>query len=387
MINKFFVKGGSVVVKWLVILLSTFVLASCNQQESYETAELSLRSSNLIEKRGIPKVVKDEERLYTVESSMYSFVTVNDWFEKDTIIYLTDENGTSILYQLNILSGDNEIFFQIDDPIMSVDTNPDYSIFVIEVASLKGQKDLYFVDKNGYTLYKVTNIGEDYQLYWNHYKTSELTVAALKLDYSIELYNIDVKKRKISDFNFEHFYVQWLNENEIAYLKWDMYAPSYHAPIYTYNFKNNQEVKLADEIITFFSYQNYLLTVSVKDKYVTNSDYLFYDTHTKKVLARFKVPILNTYSEQWWIPNHAFDIKNETFYYFEPNNNDDLYEYSDGFTLVAYTISTGKKDKILTSDENYPMKLSPDGRWLLYGYQLEKVVDLNKKEINSLVYW
>lgn len=381
-------KGESVLKRYLVIFVILLIMTGCNaEQELFIANDAKMHSSHLTYKSGISERFTESGKLHAITTNMYSFMTITEWLDNETILYLTDESGVSYLKQFNILSGKDEIFFQIDEPIIDVKANPDHSLFAIEVASRNGISELHFVDKSGLIQYKLNDAGNEYQLHWNHYNTSELLVFALQNDYSINIFRLDLHQKQLLHFDIEHFNVQWTNKNELAYLKWDMFTPSYYAPLYTYDIESEKEVKFADEIITFFSYKNYLLTISVQDEENTNSQFLFYDTKTKTKTTKLEVPILNTYSEQWWIPNHAFDETAKLFYYVRPNKSGDLFQYSGGFSLVAFHVETGTVNEIAKFDEHYPFKVSPDGRWLLFGYQLEKIIDLNNSEVNSLIYW
>jgi hypothetical protein len=386
--NKKEIEGGGILLRKFYVILMLILLTSCNQaDEQLLGKELSLHSSNLMKKSGALLILTEQEQLQTIGANMYSFVTVNEWFSNDTLLYLTDESGVSFIYKFHILTGEEEIFFQINEPILRLDANPNNSIFVIEIATMDGENELYFVGANGKLLYTLKNLGVDYQIYWNPFKENELTIAVLEEDFSFKLKNLNLNSKKLTEFDFEHYYVQWIGEDELAYLNWDVFSLSYYAPLIAYDIAKDKEITIANDVIAFFSYHDYFLTISIDDPSALNSDYTFYHSGTKSKLSKLQVPILNTYSGQWWIPNHAFHQMSNTFYFINPNNNGNLYHYSDGFTLVSFQIETEKTREIVPLDLNYPIKISPDGRWLLYGYQLENIIDIKTKEIHSLLYW
>ncbi|OIJ20264.1 hypothetical protein BKP45_09350 [Anaerobacillus alkalidiazotrophicus] len=374
--------------KVIFFIIAIFLMVSCVQADKpFLIRDVSMHSNNLVEKNGVPLVLRNNELLHTIDTNIYSFATVNEWFDHESILYLTDENGVSYLNKFHLFSGEDELFFQINEPILQVDANPDFSVFAIEVTSLDREKHLYFVNRKGTIIHKLNNVGEEFQIYWNPYRNHELIIAALQSDYSVKLKEINLVDKSIVDFNFEYSYVQWINESELAFLKWDLLSPSFYAPLYTYNLETEKKVKKVDDIIAFFSYYNHLLTITLDDIDKEYSQYTFYDMETNKKLTQFQVPVLNTYSEQWWIPNHAFDKESKTFYLLKPSNGGDLFSYSEGFSLVSIQVETGKEITIVNIDENYPLKLSPDGRRILFGYQLEEIIDLKKRKNNRLIYW
>ncbi|RXI99465.1 hypothetical protein DS745_14680 [Anaerobacillus alkaliphilus] len=375
--------------KFSAILILIFLL-SCDQlgeTEFLPSSDLSGNSSRLLAKSGIPLSLTNIEQVQSIGASMYSFVTINDWYDNESLLYLTDENGLSIVYKFHILTGEEEIFFQLDQPIISLEANRNFSIFVIEVSTMRGNKELYFLSKKGEVLYTLSELGEHYELYWNPHTEGELTVATVQDDFSIELFHLNLNTKEVRNFEFDHFYIQWMNKEELAYLNWDMYSLSFYATLYTYDVKEQRETKLLDEIITFFSFGDVFLTVSIEDKNVSKSDYIFYDTQTKEEISSIKIPILNTYSEQWWIPFQDYDASSNTFYILQPLSNGDLFDYSEGYRLVSFEVETEKTKDIALLSEDFPLKASPDGQWLVYGYQLENLVDIKKKKIHSLLHW
>ncbi len=363
-------------------------LISCNQGEpgALPSSNLSIKPSKLLPLSGTPEYLTKVEQLQTIGSSMYSFVTVNDWYDNETLLYLTDENGLSKINKFHVFTGAEEDFFQIDQPIIHVKANTDRSVFMVEVATMKGNIEIFFVGVAGEVLYKL-DVGDYYEVYWNPFADYEVTIATMQDDFSVQVFHVDLNKKTVIDFELDHYYVQWVAKDELAFLKWDTYSLSFYAPLFLFDMKEQQKTKLLDNIISFFSFETMFFTVSIENKDVTHSDYNFYHSESKELLSTLQMPILNTYSEQWWIPFHDYDSNSNTFYVLQPLNYGDLFDYSEGFMLISYQVGTEKTREIIALDQNYPIKVSPDGRWLLYGYQLENVVDLHKKKTHSILHW
>lgn len=373
--------------KVLLFAVCIIYITACDQSVQLIANDASLRSSNLMLKPDTLTIFLDSYDVKNIETNEYSFVGVQDWYDNDTVVYLRDENGYSYLNTFNILTGEDKEFFQINEPIIDIEANANFSIFAIKVALLNGNSDLYFVNKFGEEILILNDVGEDFQLHWNPYVPHELIVVALQPDYTFNVVYLDLNSESMIDLSLEQIYAQWLAKKQLAFLEWDMYEPSYYAPLFQFDLTTKEKQLLKKDIISFFSFHNYFFTISVKSLDETTSHYTFYESSTQKKLAQLQVPILNTYSEQWWVPNHAVDDINPTFYYMKPKKSADLYQYKDGFSLVSFDIVSGEEKIISSFDYNYPMKLSPSGKWLLLGYQLEKLVDINKKELSSLIHW
>jgi hypothetical protein len=59
--------------------------------------------------------------------------------------------------------------------------------------------------------------------------------------------------------------------------------------------------------------------------------------------------------------------------------------YSEAFQFVSFNVSNGEIEVLLEEIENKPMKISPNGVYCLYGYQLEQLIVIPAKEMVDLV--
>ena len=60
--------------------------------------------------------------------------------------------------------------------------------------------------------------------------------------------------------------------------------------------------------------------------------------------------------------------------------------YDSGFDLVRFHLDSGKEEVIFTGIVNEPLSCSPSGEMFMYGYQFEKVLNIETKEIIDLVH-
>src|SRR5699024_6263111 len=93
-------------------------------------------------------------------------------------------------------------------------------------------------------------------------------------------------------------------------------------------------------------------------------------------MRQLYMPILNTYSDEWWLPFHAFSEQDQTFYYLRPKYSSDYISYTDGFELVSFHLQTGEEEVLTVLDQEQPFALSPDYRYVLVGYSYEYIFDL-----------
>ncbi|WP_096201250.1 hypothetical protein [Bacillus sp. FJAT-45350] len=362
---------------FLIIIL--FLFTAC--QPSTEVRPMPAYE-HVIVKEKIAFAPSFKQDIHTLNVNPYSFVEVSEWYSDRELLYLKDENGLSIIQRFDLYTGDNTIFFEVDEPVLYVEANKDYSLFAIQTISLESEKSpLYIVDSEGQVRYQFDDIGEDYTIYWSQYEEDELLIVAFLPNWEYYVYHLSIGEQSLAQLEIEQTYFQWLTEDEVGFLDWP-YEPSYYAPLVSYNIHTKEKQKVDDEILAFLSFQNdKYVTVKVNSPTDEHSIYRFYEKGEK--INETKVPVLNTFSEQWWVPFHAYS--DNLFYYLRPFRSGDFFNYRDGYTLVSFNITTGQEEKIIVVDNHAPIKISPNGDWILYGHKSEQIINVKNKLMKKLV--
>lgn len=359
----------------LLLVIFLFVLSACrepitpfNQLPKKELVPYQKHISDSFFNR-IKKLIIDD----------LNFIEISEWYNEDTILYLEEENGLYTLQKFQLLTGKENTFIEMNKPILSVLANIDYTLFAIKTSTKTYDSPLYIVDFEGNIRYKLTEFGEDFSIYWNDYRPEEMLVVSYLPNWDFDVYHLQLEKMQIKKVDIEQTFLQWLSPDIVGYLNWNQFEPSYFAPLYSYNLKANKQQKLMDEIISFFSFpDDWFLTITIDSKMDMFSSYNFFQKN--ELISQIQVPILNTYSDQWWVPFHTFDSKSNTFYFLRPYYSGEYFTYRDGFELVSFEVIAGKEEVLLHVDTNAPIHLSPNGNWLLYGYRYETLIEIGAKK-------
>ncbi|MFV8826632.1 hypothetical protein [Alkalihalobacterium sp. APHAB7] len=340
------------------------------------------KNLNLIEKK--LDLLSVTQLKIPLQVNPYSFVEISEWYDSDTILLLKDENAISYINKMNLKTGEISDFFQIEEPIFSVEANYDHSYFAIQTSTYDLSSPLYFINAEGQMVYKLSDIGEEYSLFWSPYNSDELIIISFLPDWEFDVYQLNLSEGRLAQLNLDKTYFQWLTKDEVAFLEWSSFAPSFFAPIYKHNLVTKTTEEILEEVIAFFTFgENVLVTISVDSLDAEQSIYHFY--HDKNLVAQLEIPTLNTYSEQWWIPFHQYDDNKHSFYYLKPMYSGDFLDYDEPFELTQFNVETGTEEKIVDVGLQAPINLSPDGSLMLYGNQFEWLIDLSNKTIHSLI--
>lgn len=314
-------------------------------------------------------------------SSHSSFAEVVGWFDEQTVLYLEEKDGGSILYTHHLDSGEASPFFESDRLIVDVVGNEDLHLFSIQTMNELNETQLVIVDQEGNEQMNIEGFGEGYSIYWNPYKKEQFIMVAYLPDFDFDVFHVDVEEEKITQLDVEQTYFQWLSETKLAYLKWE--DLNFHAPLYEVDINTGEEAVKQEDVIAFFSFPDELtLSVTVDSIYDQYSKYTFYKK--QEMIHEIEMPILNTYSEQWWTPFYTYDAQEKLFYFLRPKYSSDFISYEDGYELIAYNIEGNSEKAITELDSQEPIALSPNGMYLLVGNRFERVLDLKTNEFVTI---
>lgn len=370
--------------KRIIVIVLCFILYGCDTPRVVNDA--SIIDRKVIEKEPVSKNFFQGGIIKPISmKDSQNFNAVNEWYDQSTIIYSVEEKGISSLYLQHLFSGKTDLFFQSEDFFVKIEANSDHSLFAVQTLEKNGKSKLTVLNKIGREVYSWLGVVDDLQFMWNPFKNDELMLTTFLPSLEFELHNVNVSKRMMSQIHVNNPFVQWTSVDHIGYLKWDQTQPNFNAPLYLVNLSTLKEEKWLEHCIMFFSLDNLVVAISVDPRNGSQSLYSIYDSNTKSKVTEVHIPILNTFSDSWWLPSYDYDKVNKLFYFMTPYRAGDISEYNEGFKLNVLSMD-GKTEEVLTTvPTNIPIKLSPDGNWCLLGPQLEQVINVTTKQLFNLI--
>ncbi|KEF38728.1 hypothetical protein M670_01939 [Schinkia azotoformans MEV2011] len=313
------------------------------------------------------------------------FYSINEWYDEDTVIYSVGEKEMSSLFLHNLLSGKRNLFYQTNEFITKIQANSAHSLFAVQTLEQSGDSHIRILDKMGKEVFSWDNKIEDLQFMWNPYEPDELVITEFLSYMEFQLLKVNISTKDITEIPVNNPFVQWTSRDELGFLNWDQNEPSLDAPLILFNLKTLKEEEWFKNCIMLFTLKDVVITVSLDNNDLNKSLYTFYESKTRKKLTEVHIPILNTFSEAWWIPSFDFDEDKKIFYYMKPKRAGDISEYNEGYELTALSIDDQKEEVLMKIPNNYPIKLSPDGQQCLIGQQLEQVITISNQQMTNLI--
>lgn len=361
------------------LFLLFFVLILCGCQFSQNAQEQPKIERELIDK----KPILESSKIYSL-NSIDAYYEVIDWVDDERIFYLTEQNGKSSINTFHIFTGEVENLFTSEETIVEIDIHPNKTKIAISTLNDQNRTSISILDVSGEVLFHETDLLGDVIFYWNPYDATQLLLVSYLPNWEFAVHHLSIDDGELKETEIKQTYVQWVDKETIAYIDWNLNEPSIYAPLVFYNLSTKEKEQFLDKVIACFALEKEkFLTLSVQSIYDMDTKYSFYEN--KQVKNETYVPILDTFSEQWWVPYFDFDEQQSQFIFFRPKYSGTFIDYDESYELVSFDVETGDDQVLLELEEHLPIKLSPSGKYLLYGIQYEQLIDLEKNETYNLI--
>ncbi|WP_318508418.1 hypothetical protein [Bacillus sp. T3] len=320
-----------------------------------------------------------------IKNSTGEIGQVVGWLSNDTVVYLVQTQDGSTVYTYHLDTGKSVELFKSQDPIISVYISHSGEKLLIQSSSSNAEAVITVINKQGKQLVTKEINSTELAIEWNPFNENLVLVTAFndQWDYNVSILDIenkDMTDAKLTTQPFAH----WLTRNEFVYLDWDIDNPALFAPVVMQRIDKAQVEQLdLSNVFQLFMFQDVLLTVSIDIAHEEQAIYTF-QTNRLKSLFTFTMPHLTEFSD-WLVPYHDYNASQKKFITFRPVSSGSIDTYQSGFELVQYHLNGDKEEVILEGLENKPLSYSPDGKYCLYGYQFEKLINFETKEMVSLV--
>lgn len=311
------------------------------------------------------------------------FYKLIGWLSETQLLYITNLEQTSSVFRYNLLTGNSDLIYKSEYPIVNVQISPSKKKLLIHASPSSHEGVVTIIDTKGNEQLKESFASYDLAFEWNPFQESEIIVSRFDEDWGFKISLLDLKRANTTELNLPQPFMKWMNKNEVGLINWDENNPSLSAPLMVKNLENGSEKTLLTSVINFSAFSHQFMTVSVNEQNQSKASYSFFDKKMNNLFS-FSIPQLTAYSD-WLVPFNDFKEQKGLFITFSPLTSGEADSYTDGFQLLAYNLKNGSRTLIKDGLENEPINLSPSGDALLYGNRFEKIIDINAKKVYTLI--
>lgn len=360
---------------WLLLLFIAIASAGCTKDQSPG----SLGPKENEQNAGNIANVMDNIPI-SVEEGVFN--RVYGWLDANTILYSTNVVQGSKVYAYNLEKGTNRLITTSKSMIVSIDISDSGEYLFIRSSSGPSASLITITKKDGSVVFTHIMNAFDLTMDWNPYNEQQIFLAAFSEDWQEQTFFLSIADKKISEADFSDPFSKWYAKDQLVFLDWIGENPALTADLIQLDINSGEKKKLLTDTYHLDTFKNVLLTITGDPENNDKAIYHFYQKNLKE-MGSFVTPQLSDFTERL-IPYYDYESGQNTFIYLEPEVNKEKAPQKEQFKLIKYDLESDKQVKILDRLKNEPLSCSPNGNYCLYGYNFEKLIDLNKKKIMNL---
>lgn len=372
-------------VRWIVLIIATsaYILSGCSQlldvslhkdashslERIKETPGISFLGSEVIP---IKLGVQEE------------FSKASGWLSNTEILYISNKNeSSSILYSYSLITGQSTMLYKSGQPIITAEISPKKDKVMIH-SSASEEGVLTVIDLSGKELYSGKIESYELTFEWNPFNDDLLIVSAFTEEWDFNTYLLDLKENSLKELQLPEPFVRWISEDMLVYQQWDENEISLKAPLKSFSISGNHSKTLFEDVYQFDSLGKYLLTIEVAEGENPGLGLYTFTREGIHSAGSLTAPLLTSFSG-WVVPFYDLMDDGKAFMYLRAKEQGEADLYEGGFDLMKYQFGEDKEEMVFSELANEPLSCSPSGEMCLYGFQLERVMNINTKEISELV--
>ncbi|MBB6444914.1 YqgU-like beta propeller domain-containing protein [Bacillus benzoevorans] len=310
------------------------------------------------------------------------FNKVYGWLDSHTIIYSTNVVQGSNVYAYNLDKGTNRLITMSKSMIVSIDISDSGEYMFIRSSSGPSTSLITITKKDGSVVFTHTMNAFDLTMDWNPYNEQQIFISTFSEDWQARTFFLSIADKKITEADFSDPFSKWYAMDQLVFLDWIGENTALTADLIQLDKNSGKEKTLLTDIYHLDTFKNVLMTMAGDPQNNDMAIYHFYQKNMKEI-GSFAAPQVSGFSDRL-IPYYDYESGLNTFIYLAPAVNKEKAAREEEFQLIKYDLKSNKQVKILEGLKNEPLSCSRDGNFCLYGYNFEKLIDLNKKKIIKL---
>ncbi|RFU66790.1 hypothetical protein D0469_16870 [Peribacillus saganii] len=354
-------------IRKIVILLFLFsLLAGCELEEKKIAPKANLENDS-------------QELIEPVRLKSNLFDRFIGWTGKNTAVYVTkeSENHSYEIREYNIMNGLENAIYSAKVPIISVSISPGQSYFLIHTSSSPEKADIEIISRDGYSIFSVSITSSEISFEWNRDNEDQLLVTSFFEDWSFTNYIVNVKQKTIEPVNIPEPFAQWSGSDELLFLGLDQNQTDIAGTLLKKRVSGNTAVTVEENVVQYRMLAENLIIIQLDQDRQNLLYKIKRDNRGAQLLLQTSLLAANTEPQ---IPYWEIVEKKKSLLTFLPDDNGE-----ELFNLVSFDWNSNKQTVIIQNAENAPLQCSPYGGLCLYGYQLEKIIDLQAKRVFDIV--
>lgn len=356
---------------FLLLLIFTLVLSGCSHKQKETTSKEDEKDNQ--------KKEKIQALALPMQAENGELLEVSGWLDDRTICYIS-KGDSYYVFKYDIYSGKHTLLYTSENEISALKISPDYSKLLVFTNEENYQGTIVILNNEGEQLFSKQLKSYEAEFVWNPFDEDKLLVSSFTKEWASSSHLLSIQKGTLEEVSLDNPFIVWTDKETFAYLGWQEDTASISSPVTSKNIYTGEQSVLESDAYSIGSKGSSVFTISDDPENMQKAHYTFYNK--LKATSEISLPRLSNFSD-WLIP--YYDIAGDKMYTFYPEESGDATTYTGAYTFVTIDMSSGETENVIKKDlENEPISISPDGKWSLYGFYMENIINLETGEIIPL---
>lgn len=356
---------------FLLLLIFTLVLSGCSHKQKETTSKEDEKDNQ--------KKEKIQALALPMQAENGELLEVSGWLDDHTICYIS-KGDSYYVFKYDIYSGKHTLLYTSANEISALKISPDYSKLLVFTNEENYQGTIAILNNEGKQLFSKQLKSYEAEFVWNPFDEDKLLVSSFTKEWASSSHLLSIQKGTLEEVSLDNPFIVWTDKETFAYLGWQEDTASISSPVTSKNIYTGEQSVLESDAYSIGSKGSSVFTISDDPENMQKAHYIFYNK--LKAKSEISLPRLSNFSD-WLIP--YYDIADDKMYTFYPEESGDATTYAGTYTFVTIDMSSGETENVIKKDlENEPISISPDGKWSLYGFYMENIINLETGEIIPL---
>ncbi|WP_335872817.1 hypothetical protein [Bacillus sp. 2205SS5-2] len=363
---------------WLFCLIP--LLISCQSRNGVEEITSNSNESSQTPPEVLP-LDEEPREVKTLELDTNDLVKVIGWVNEEEILYVSNVKGTHQIIRYHLYTEEESLIYKTEHPFVEALISKSKQQLMVHTAPITYSAHLVIIDMKGNVLQEKDIPSYELMSKWNDFEEGLLFITKFDEHWNHQTFLWNLSNNDLIVLEEAEPFLTWRNEDTWLYQRWSTSDIQLTAPLYESGFHKDEKL-LNEEVYQFDVFEDFLMEIIVTEDDLDKARYDFFGRSSEKLSASFTVPHLDKYSN-WLVP--FYSQGEESFFTFVPYQSGLMDAYQDQYQLVQWDASKGKENVLFDKVENEPLLCNSIGSLCLYGYQGEKLIDVEKSEIIQLV--
>ncbi|WP_414840157.1 hypothetical protein [Carnobacterium sp. TMP28] len=330
-----------------------------------------------------PEEKEKKQVLHELPLEYENFRKIIGWVSNEEVLIHAGEGNKDTLYLFDLFSGEMTILYEVDAIILTAVISTDQQKIFVQTVNDEN-RELKIMNLLGTVEQQTTIKTNGYlNINWNPVNQDNLFISYYKQEQEMIVQNWDINTNKITNVESSSLTPVWYSANLYLYVDNLNDFSLQTGELYMGDIRTNKVTPIRSQVTNFYLNNDTFITFSPSD---FNEDELLLNRQYPFMVDNGFVAIPKvSMNDRLIFPYLTQSSREQAIYGITSKEPTQLEVNSGQFQLSKFDFNSQKSESIIDLPDNAPISISKDGKYCLYGWRHEYMIDLKEQELYPLI--